>query len=185
MPERRLRILFVGNSHTYFNDMPATLADLARRDGCACEVTMLAHPGWFLAQHVQDPEASFNIRHGHYDYVVLQEHSHPFAPVEKYLDAVARLGELCAEAGAKPVIYATWARRDEPEAQPAMNELQARAAASVGALLADVGARWQDYRAAHPETEMYYKDGAHASEAGSVFAAGIIWETIRANEKAE
>ena len=75
--KRTLRILFIGNSHTYFNDMPAMVAEKARKAGFDCEVTMIAHGGWYLEQHVQEPDVRFNILYGHYDYVVLQEFSHP------------------------------------------------------------------------------------------------------------
>ena len=52
-------------------------------------------------------------------------------------------------------------------------------AAKTSALLAPVGERWWEYRAAHPDVEFYQKDDAHATRAGSAFAAGLIWETIR------
>ena len=47
-----LRLLFIGNSHTYYNDMPILLKRRAEDEGIPCDVTMIAHPGWFLAQHV-------------------------------------------------------------------------------------------------------------------------------------
>jgi len=80
--KKDLSILFIGNSHTYFNDMPLMVKDRADDDGFNCRVTMLAHPGWFLSQHVEEPEVRFNILYGEYDYVVLQEHAHPFGPEE-------------------------------------------------------------------------------------------------------
>ena len=49
---KKLRLLFIGNSHTYYNDMPLMAAKKARAAGYDCEVTMIAHGGWFLAQHV-------------------------------------------------------------------------------------------------------------------------------------
>ena len=71
MKNKKLRILFIGNSHTYFNDMPIMVARRFREDGYDCEVTMIAHGGWFLEQHAQEPEVRFNILYVHYDYVVL------------------------------------------------------------------------------------------------------------------
>ncbi len=52
---------------------------------------MLAHGGWYLHQHVEEPDARFNIKYGHYDYVVLQEHSHPFDDVPGYIEAATTL----------------------------------------------------------------------------------------------
>lgn len=71
--QKKLRILFIGNSHTYFNDMPEMVAERFRKTKYDCEVTMIAHGGWFLEQHVNEPDVRFNILYGHYDYVVLQE----------------------------------------------------------------------------------------------------------------
>ena len=115
MKTKRLRILFIGNSHTYYNDMPSMVKRRFDEEGCDCEVTMLAHPGWFLAQHVEEPDVRFNIRFGDYDYVVLQEHAHPFGPEEKFYEAVRTLTSWIREAGSTPVIYMTWAKKTEPE----------------------------------------------------------------------
>lgn len=82
--QKKLRILFIGNSHTYFNDMPEMVAERFRKTKYDCEVTMIAHGGWFLEQHVNEPDVRFNILYGHYDYVVLQEHAHPFCPEENF-----------------------------------------------------------------------------------------------------
>ena len=126
----KLRILFIGNSHTYYNDMPAMVRRrFVEEDGLDCEVTMIAHGGWFLAQHVEEPDVSFNIRHGHYDYVVLQEHAHPFGPEEKFFDAARTLADWAKEAGSTPVIYMTWAKKDEPEVQQRMTDAHRNARA--------------------------------------------------------
>ena len=64
-----LRLLFIGNSHTYCNDMPLYVRAMARECGFDCEVTMLAHGGWYLEQHANEPDVRFNILYGKYDYV--------------------------------------------------------------------------------------------------------------------
>ncbi len=172
-------ILFIGNSHTFYNDLPLTVRRLAEEEGRTCRVTMIAHGGWFLAQHAAEPDVRFDIRYGGYDFVVLQEHAHPFGPAERFREAALALNGMIREAGSVPVLYETWSRKEEPEMQPVMNGVHREIERETGALLAPVGERWHAYRAAHPETEMYADDGAHASPAGSAFAAAVIWETIR------
>ena len=171
-------VLFIGNSHTYFNDMPLMLQRRAKEAGYNCRVVMIAHGGWYLAQHVEEPDVRFNILFGGYDYVVLQEHAHPFGPVEKFRDAAVQLNEWIREAGSTPVVYECWARKAEPEAQAVMNEAHRQIAEEIGALIAPVGENWWKYQESNPGLDMYYKDGAHASAAGSDFAAKCIWETI-------
>ena len=180
--KKDLSILFIGNSHTYYNDMPRLVRLRADEKDYNCRVTMLAHPNWFLSQHAEEPEARFNILYGKYDYVVLQEHAHPFGPEEEFLNAAAALNRMIREAGSIPVIYECWAKKDEPELQEHMNEVHRHVAEEIGALVAPVGENWWTYQASWPEIEMYSNDGAHASDAGSGFAAKIIWETIRAEE---
>lgn len=68
----RLRLLFVGNSHTFFNDMPEMVAERFRKDGYDCEVAMIAHGGLVAESACGRTGSTFNIRYGHYDYVMLQ-----------------------------------------------------------------------------------------------------------------
>ena len=74
--KKKVKILFIGNSHTYYHDLPAWVALMAKEEGYECDVTMLAHGGWYLHQHVD---------------VVLQEHSHPFDDVPGYIEAATTL----------------------------------------------------------------------------------------------
>lgn len=176
-----MRLLFIGNSHTYFNHMPKMVAVMAEEQKVDCEVTMLAHGGWFLEQHAAEPDVKFNILYGHYDYVILQEHSHPFGPEQKYFDAVRKLNVWIQEAGSRPVIYMTWAKKEEACKQERMTQAHRQIAEEIGAVLAPVGSEWWMYQKEHPDVELYYEDNAHASIKGSAFAAKVIWEAIWAD----
>ena len=182
MAKNTLRILFIGNSHTYVNDMPIMVQRRAEDEGYDCTVTMMAHAGWFLAQHAEEPDVRFNILYGNYDYVVLQEHAHPFGPEEKFREAAVALNKMIREAGSVPVIYECWARKAEPEMQEKMNAAHRRIAEEIDALIAPVGEDWWSYKQSWPDLEMYADDGEHASVAGSDFAAKHIWETIRLDD---
>ena len=103
--KKDLNILFIGNSHTYFNDMPLMVKRRADDEGFNCRITMLARPNWFLSQHMEEPDVRFNILYGKYDYVVLQEHAHPFGPEEEFLNSAIALNKMIREAGSIPVIY--------------------------------------------------------------------------------
>jgi hypothetical protein len=176
---KTLNLLFIGNSHTYYNDMPLLVKRRAEEAGYSCRVTMIAHGGWFLAQHAEEPDVRFNILYGKYDYVILQEYAHPFGPEESFREAAVKLNALIRQACGKPIIYEAWARKDEPEAQANMNIIHQRVAREIDALLAPVGENWWGYMKSWPDLEMYDEDGAHASRTGSDFAAKTIWEEIR------
>ena len=133
---KKLRLLFIGNSHTYYNDMPLMAAKKARAAGYDCEVTMIAHGGWFLEQHVAEPDVRFDILFGNYDYVILQEHAHPFGPEEKFFEAARKLNTWIREANSTPVIYMTWAMKEEEAVQPRMTKAHQEIAEEIDELLA-------------------------------------------------
>lgn len=177
--KKKVKILFIGNSHTYYHYLPALVAGMAEEEGYECDVVMLAHGGWYLSQHVKEQDVRFNIRFGHYDYVVLQEHSHPFDDIPGYIEAAQKLTGWIRDAGSIPVIYGTWSRKNEQSAQETMNRVNRKLAEDLGALYAPVGESWWSYQESRPDIEMYDEDGAHASEQGIGFAAKIVWKTIR------
>ena len=161
---KKVKILFIGNSHTYYHDLPVWVALLAREEGFECDVAMLAHGGWYLHQHVKEPDVRFNIKYGHYDYVVLQ--------------AAQSLAIWMREAGSTPVIYGTWARKDEESVQAIMNTVNRKLSEDIGAVYAPVGESWWPMVRSYPEIEMYDEDGGHASACGIEFAAKVIWASI-------
>lgn len=179
----KMRVLFIGNSHTYVNDMPELFAGMAREKGIPCEVTMIAHGGWFLHQHQKEPDVRFNILFGNYDYVVLQEHAHPFGPESVMIEAAKEISKWIREAGSIPVAYMTWAEKENEAGQQQMTDAYRRMAVETGAVLAPVGEEWWKYKHAHPEVEMYASDGEHASLEGSTLAARILLEAIQEKEQ--
>jgi len=52
-----MRVLFLGNSYTYVNDLPSTFAQLARSAGRPVEVAMVANGGETLTQHAASSES--------------------------------------------------------------------------------------------------------------------------------
>ena len=178
-----MKILFIGNSHTYMNDMP----ELARRmmenaTGEKCEVFMLAYSGKSLKWHIETEYFSerFNILRGGYDHCVIQEQAHPLPPEEDTVKAFARLNELCRKANVTPVLFETWAEKAMPEHQEEMNRRYRALAEKHGALLAPIGEVWAS---AKPELDelgedLYFRDGEHASPLGDYLIAMTLTKVI-------
>lgn len=172
-----MRILMIGNSLTFFNDMPHLLQEMLEERDIPCEITMIAHSNWCLEQHTKEPDVRFNIKYGRYDYVVLQEYSHPFGPEARYYGAMRRLCGWIRRAGAVPVVYETCAPFAEPEAQEKITAACRFIAEETDALLAPVGELWAEL-AEEERKVFYYQDGHHPSKQGSRFAAEVLMETI-------
>lgn len=66
------QVLFIGNSMTYFNDMPILFKDLAASKGKNVEVTSYTLGGTGFVNHVNDNALYQTIRSKNYKYVVMQ-----------------------------------------------------------------------------------------------------------------
>lgn len=174
-----MKVLFIGNSHTYYNDMPHLFAEIAAYNGVELEVTMLTKGGMGFDYHVKEQQVRFNILYGKYDYIVLQHVAHPMGDLQVMKEAAVTLSQWIAQTSSKALLYMTWTKKmDGAEAQPAM----AKPYREIGALLhypvAPVGEVWWRYHEAHPEVELYFTDERHASREGSLLAAYTIFETM-------
>src|SRR3989442_11351717 len=69
------RVLFIGNSYTYVNDLPAMFADLARSGGHRVEIGMVAEGGATLSDHAGSAATAAKLTAAKRDVVVLQEQS--------------------------------------------------------------------------------------------------------------
>ncbi len=112
-----LKVLFIGNSYTYVNDLPSLIVGLANAaGGRRIETDGHLVGGYTLQQHVKDKKAVEKIRETKWDVVVIQEHSlQPIINRESmYKHARILDGEIKTQ-NAKTVFYLTWARQNIPE----------------------------------------------------------------------
>ena len=187
--QRRVSVLFIGNSYTYFNNLPEMFAELAAEAGQQVKVTMAAPGGWRLKDHWEKGEALALLRKEHWNYVVLQEQS--TLGVNYYVEGRTRVAgdesfrpyaKLWAseiqKAGATPVFYLTWAPRDAPEDQPRLNYAYFHAAREGRAIVAPAGLAWARVRQAHPEIRLFHGSGSHPSPAGTYLVACALVATV-------
>ncbi len=172
-----IRVLFIGTSHTYCNDMPKIFMEIARQNGIDTEVTMLATGGQNLLWHSQQPSTQFNILYGNYDYIILQNAAHPFWEWE--LDeGIPALQEFLNETDADVILFMTWPEKHLPEDMAEIQAGFARAAETTGYRVAPVGIYFYNFAQHYPDVEVYDLDGSHASEFGSYVTATVLHETI-------
>lgn len=182
------KILFIGNSHTYFHDLPYifrcfTESEQAQKDGVEPMFSaMICHGGRMLCEHLREPEIHYNLKFGDYDYVVLQQAAHPFPGKEALLSDGKALCDMIRSSEnvyAQPVAYMTWAEKAYPEHQQIMIESYTQLAAENHAILAPVGAVWQSILQDENNTvDLYYTDGEHASLEGTYLAACVLYASI-------
>lgn len=186
-----LRVLFVGNSYTYVNDLPNTVRALgAATPGGAVDVDMLTVGGATLQDHWNDTSMVSRITTGGFARVVLQGQSvEPLSQPSVFQRYATLLAGAVRDGGAQPVWYATWARRagDPIYSNPGLTPdtmtrgLEAayqQAARDGGGVVARVGAAWQLALAEQPEVVLYADDGSHPSPAGTLLAACVMLQAL-------
>jgi hypothetical protein len=63
-PPNGMRVLFIGNSLTYVNDLPWTVSNLAARTRDAVQTAQFAFPDYALEDHAMQGDAVRAINHG-------------------------------------------------------------------------------------------------------------------------
>jgi len=178
---RTTRVLFIGNSYTYFNNLPMLLAGLAASDAESpkIEAEMVVRGGATLKQHWDDGKALAKLKSGQWDYVVLQDQSTlPITePATMYKYARLFAAEIKKTNG-RLVFFLTWARQNKPETQAALNNAYFGIAHELGALVAPVGVAWQKALAGSPTPQLYMLDQSHPNQAGSYLAACVFYSVI-------
>jgi len=171
--DQQYRILFIGNSHTYYNDLPLVTARLfeALCPGARMVPVMIAHPGRLLEEHRWEPEVRFNVLHGQYDWVVLQQGAHPFPGLSTLIEDGAALADQAREAGAEPIAYMTWSEQRYPDRQAVMSQAYHEFGKAHQVRVCPVGTVWDAIRKENPDIALYDEDGEHASPTGSFLAA--------------
>ncbi|MGH7461245.1 MAG: hypothetical protein ACREMA_09485, partial [Longimicrobiales bacterium] len=174
-----LRVLFIGNSLTYVNTLPAiveALADSAKVKPLSWK--MVAYPDYNLEDHWARPEARNAIREGGWDVVVLQQGPSSTIANRAQLIASTRLiNEEIRRVGGRAGLYAVWPQSVNLFSLEASAESYRLAADSVDGRLFPVSLAWKAAWAREPNAPLY-SDGLHASVAGSYLAALVIFQQL-------
>ena len=171
-----MRVLFLGNSHTYFNDMPQQFARMCQELGKGKpELCMLAYSGRSLAWHREEYfSMRFALLYGAYDFCVIQQQAHPFPDEEDTRRSFQRIAGMCRAVGTRPVIFMTWAEKGKPNEARRMIRFYRELESEYHALLAPIGELFSELSREHPEIDLYWKDGAHASPYGDYLIAACL-----------
>lgn len=171
-----LRVLFVGNSHSYEQDLSGLVRLVARQAGnTELSTARVAFPNFALEDHASDGSARKALEASDWEYVVMQQGPSSLPSSQAHLLQWSQwwLPHIAA-AGATPVLYQVWpsaGRRGD-----AANALLSytNAAAAIGGILAPAGDAFTAALEADSQVSVYATDGLHASRRGAYLAALVI-----------
>ena len=191
-------VLFIGNSYTYFNNLPELVGQIA--DGVAQGVgpapstgsmhtALCAAGGATLATHFADGRCGQMLAGRPWDLVILQEQSTLGRPEPDDRDGISdprrtfwpgvrQWDDAIRRRGARTGLLLTWARRDRPEQQAHLTEAYVTIGRERGALVVPAGPAWQAFRRAHPRLPLHDEDGSHPGALGSYLTAVTVLSAI-------
>lgn len=194
-----IRVLFIGNSYTYFNDLPEMLRELGKTQKMNFAIGRVLKGGERFSGHLKNPKLRSVLKR-QWDYVILQEQSTiPAAPtaqvakdVYPYAHTLDSLIHVDSP-NAKVIFYMTWGHKhgtvhDKKGTYPIRDSyegMQERLKTSYlemtyenNAWCAPVGMAWAKVREQYPSYQLYVQDTYHPSPIGSYLAANVIFTTI-------
>ena len=186
----RDRILFIGNSYTYFNNLPAVLAQLANSSRPnSLETKMVVTGGATLKSLWEAGDALKNIQQGGWTYVVLQEQSTlgqggrvdgipQINDPAMFFEYARRFDAEIRKAGAKTAFYMTWARHDSPQNQARLSAAYTSIAKELGAILVPAGHAWEMALHEKPGLALHQIDNSHPTPAGTYLAACVFYAVL-------
>ncbi len=189
---REYRVLLVGNSLTYTNNLPALLRAVGASQGTPIATETYAAPDGSLAERWNDGHVAEALRNRKFDAVVLQEMGGQVAclasasqqrkaPCAASVQAHEGLAGLATAAGARTLLLTTWARDDRGQAR--IDRGMRQLAKDTGATIFDAAGAVESLRKAHPDSRPY-PDGTHPSTMASLMMAVALYRQVTGNTPA-
>jgi hypothetical protein len=174
-------VLFIGNSLTDVNNVPAQVLAMARAQGLNWEVEAELMGGASLEDQWQRGAAPARIRGGHWDAVVMQQGPSSLPESRaNLLEWVGRFDELVREAGGRSALYMVWPELSRFDWFDRVRDSYALAARGVSGWFLPAGEAWRAAWRADASLALYGADGFHPTAAGSYAAALTIFAGLSA-----
>lgn len=178
LPEADLRVVFLGNSLTYVNNVPGIVQAMADADGRSMAHVTVVQANYSLEDHWNVGVPAI-LRELEADVVVMQQGPSSLPGNQEHLRHWA--GEFAAvvrDAGGEPALYMVWPSSSRSGAFPDVWDSYLGAAEAVGGRFVPAGQTWVEAWAIDPDIELYGPDGFHQGPIGAVAAAQTLYAVL-------
>ena len=173
------KILFVGNSLTYTNNLPLLISQVARDKGIHLKTDILAKANYALIDHWDEGVLQAKIRSKSFDFVVVQQGPSSQPEGRKLLfESIKKLHQICEENQSKLAVFMVWPSRQYYQTFDKVIKNHRDVANKYNTLLCPVGEVWKAHFDKTSDFNYYSSDGFHPSQKGSKVAAQIIVDSL-------
>ncbi len=175
-------VLFIGNSYTYFWNLPQQVAAMAASRNVPLHTRQSTSGGTNLGQHWRGERELTSVelvRTDTFDVIILQDHSRrAFDAPDSLLYYCQRFAGAMDRSSARLYLYMTWAREWDPYMQPTITKVYTEAAKALDATLVPVGPAWMRARELRPGLPLYDPDQSHPSPMGTYLTACVFYGVL-------
>jgi hypothetical protein len=185
LPDGGHHVLFIGNSLTYTNDLPGTVAGLAASVGDTVRVAEVALPNLAVIDHALGMSNAIDvIKSQKWEYVLLQQGpTTTLINRDTLIIATRALDPIVKASGGRTAQLMSWPTSDSPLSFAAVRaSSQAAAKAVDGGVFIPAGDAWRVALDRDPSVQLYGPDGYHPGPLGTYLAALVIYEKVTGHD---
>ena len=179
--EKSRKVLFIGNSYTYFNDLDVVLEKMAltAEPQIKINTSSITRGGANLQYHDSNPKTEEMLAKENWDLVILQNHSlSTIEDPKAFCEYTTKMAKRVFEHKAKPVFYMTWARENKPEMIDTISKAYTEAGRNNNAYVAPAGLAWAKCKKLYPDMPLYTDDKSHPKPHGTYLTACVFYATL-------
>lgn len=188
------KVLIIGNSYTFYNDLPKTLQALSNKTKYPLKVDSYTAGAMSLRGFLDDPshkKARQLVETGDYDWLILQDQSQtPAYKPDETMDSVRRWTEIAKKNGTRVMLFLTWAHAsaDGKKITPLATMQEQTSTTYCKAAIANsdktkikvapVGEAWALWYKENPDKPLHLNDMSHPNAGGTYLAACVIHASL-------
>jgi hypothetical protein len=181
-----ISVLWFGNSHTAFHDVPGLVGQMIR----------FKHPNkkyahryigcGFLEDAAANPNSKKEIERLLWKFVVLQAQKISMSGRYKYSQKEGvELAKIAKAKGAQPLFFSEWGRRDVKNDGVVQESIYKEMSDAAEVRVAPVGRAWDIALAEKPSLPLHADDGNHESPVGAFLTAAVFYSLFTDSDPAE
>lgn len=189
------KVLFIGNSYTYVNDLPGMFDSISTHLNKPVITGSKTNGGYTFQNHYNDAQTFNAIHQNDWNLIVLQAQSQePSFPYSQVTTNTLPYSNLLADSAfasgecTNVMYYMTWGRENGDPQWDSINtfdkmnqrlyDAYMRFADEADAMVSPVAVAWKYIRDNHPTIQLYSGDGSHPSLAGTYLIACTFYAAV-------
>lgn len=191
----KTKVLFIGNSFTFMNDMPETFKKIAKSNGKEVYVDKSTKGGADWKYHASNPQTYKKIKSKDWDYIVVQAKSWEPTESKEYIELnTIPYGQKLMDSireyspNSRIILYMTWGYKNGRENTVGCEDFYGMYSTLYKSYLSfadlysvavsPVGQVWKNARMEIADTNLYVADNFHPNHNGSYISACTFYSAL-------